>query len=176
MLFPNLEMGYIDHNELIIMQMIERHTPTIIAKNYEFRKTQEYLQTIKSYQSLYDGSPDLLRTVNTDGIIINCNKSYAKNFGYTKEEVIGKSIFDHVVTREKKAMRNSFETWKKFGHVRNKLIWFKRKNGITFPGLVSANNLYDEHGKLIGSNTVIRDVSEIFNSWKKINESKNRAH
>ncbi|HET6458163.1 MAG TPA: PAS domain S-box protein, partial [Nitrosopumilaceae archaeon] len=49
----------------------------------------------KKYRDLYENSPALYRTINTDGIIIDCNQSYAERFGYTKEEVIGTSIFDH---------------------------------------------------------------------------------
>lgn len=59
-------------------------------------------------------------------------------------------------------MRKTFEIWKKSGRVENIEIWFKRKDGTVFPGLISANNIYDDKGKLIGSNTAIRDISEIY--------------
>jgi len=46
-----------------------------------------------NYKRLYDESPVLYRTINKDGIIINCNKTYAKSLGYSKDELIGTSIF-----------------------------------------------------------------------------------
>ena len=103
---------------------------------------------------MYEGSPILLRTVNTNGIILECNTAYVKNFGQSKEEVIGKSLFDHTAEKSMDNMRKTFETWKQTGKVENIEIWFKRKDGTTFPGLISANNIYDDRGKLIGSNTV----------------------
>ncbi len=57
-------------------------------------------------------------------------------------------------------MHKTFETWKKSGRVENIEI-IRRKDGTVFPGLVSANNIYDDKGKLIGSNA-IRDISEIY--------------
>lgn len=115
----------------------------------------------QKYRSLYDDLPDLCRTVNKDGIILDCNKAYVKSLGYTKDEVIGKSIFKHVTKDSARDLRNSFETWRKYGTVYNKEVTLKRKDGTSFPVLVSATNLYDADGKIVGSNTIIKDISEI---------------
>jgi len=122
------------------------------------------------YKSMYDSSPVLQRTVNTTGIILECNPAYAKNFGYSMDEIIGRSLFEHVAEKSMDDMKNCFEAWKKSNVVENVEIWFKRKDGTTFPGLISANNVYDEKGKLIGSNTVIRNVSDIYQAHKVIEE------
>src|SRR5713226_6620404 len=122
----------------------------------------------RQYKDLYENSPALYRTISTDGIIINCNKSYAERLGYAKEEIIGTSIFKYSADNDIEAIRDSFETWKSTGEVKNREIWLKTKNGTTFPTLISANNLYDENGDLIGSNTIIKDISEIYEARKKI--------
>jgi PAS domain S-box-containing protein len=122
------------------------------------------------YKSIYEGSPVLQRSVNTAGIIIECNPAYVKNFGDSREEIIGKSLFDHVAEKSMDDMKNCFEAWKKSNIVENVEIWFKRKDGTTFPGLISANNVYDEKGKFLGSNTVIRNVSDIYQAHKVLEE------
>lgn len=122
------------------------------------------------YRNLYEGSPVLQRTVNTAGIILECNQAYVKNFGISKEDVLGKSLFLHTAEKSMEDMRKTFETWKKSGKVENIEIWFKRKDGSVFPGLISANNIYDDKGKLIGSNTAIRDVSEIYQAHRVLGE------
>jgi len=133
------------------------------------RKSQElHSRSQKVYQDLYENSPALYRTISTDGIIVNCNKSYAERLGYTKEEIIGKSIFNHTADNDIEAMRDSFETWKRTGMVKNREIWLKAKNGAILPTLISASNLYDENQRLIGSNTIIEDISEIYEARKKI--------
>ena len=126
------------------------------------------------YKQLYENSPILERIINTHGIIINCNNAYAKHFGYSKKEIIGKSIFKHIAKESYNNMRTSFNVWKKTGHVHNREIWFMHKNKSIFLGLLSANNIYDSKGHLIGSNTAIRDITEIHNAKKKIQESETR--
>ena len=81
----------------------------------------------QKYRSLYESSPELYRTISTEGIILDCNESYVNSLGYTKEEIIGCSIFDHAADNSKSDLRDSFETWKKEGHVTSREIWFKKK-------------------------------------------------
>jgi len=169
-------MGYIDLKHIDVMQIVKHYdVDTIEDNNNEFRKTLEYIRILKQrYKEMYDESPDLLRTINTDGIILNCNKSYAKNLGYLKKELIGTSIFDTVSKESMNSLYDSFNTWKETGHVENKLVWLKRKDDSTFPVLISANNLYDENDILIGSNSSLRDVSELHYNKKKIMELENK--
>lgn len=115
----------------------------------------------KKYKDLYEKSTDLYRTIDTSGKILDCNEMYYEKLGYTKKEVIGSSIFDHVDTSELPAMRESFNTWKNTGRVLSREVRLMKKNGSTFPTLISANNLYNKNGKLIGSNTNITDVSKL---------------
>ena len=125
------------------------------------QRLKKIIKNDVNLQSLYDDLPDLCRIIDTNGVIIDCNISYLTNLGYSKLEVIGSSIFDHTAGKSKVALFDSLEFWKKNGYVKNREIWMKRKNGTTFPALVSAEGLYDDAGKLIGSNTVIREISEL---------------
>src|SRR3989338_5171357 len=124
------------------------------------------------YKKLYDSAPDLYRTTNTSGIILDCNIAYAKSLGYTKEEIIGKSIFEHVDKNSIDLLQDVFTSWKKTGNVKNREIWMKRKDDSIFPTIFSVTSIYDEKGQLIGSNTVIRDMSEIYSAKKEVEEQK----
>ena len=128
-------------------------------------------RTEQKYKNLYENSPILFRTIDIGGIILDCNKSYAERLGYTKEEIIGRSIFEHISEQSIDALKESFEQWKTRGVVYNKEIWLKRKDGAVFPALLGATNLFDDNGKLIGSNTAIRDITEIYEARKKLEES-----
>ena len=118
----------------------------------------------RKYRELYESSPDLYSTINTNGVIIDCNKSYAERLGYTKEEIIGTEIFNY--TSHIDAMKNALETWKQTGSVKSSEIWLKTKEGTTFPTLLSASNLYDENANLVGSNTILKDISGIYEARK----------
>ena len=156
-------------------QIIEQEQDVIQKQFEQLRKAHKTLkETEHKYRSLYEDSPDLLRTINIDGIILDCNNSYCKKLGYAKDEVIGKSVYDFVAPTKVDAFRDSFETWQTTGKVSNKIAWFKRKNGTIFPGLISAKNLFDEAGKLVGSNTNIRDATEIYNIRKNLEENEKK--
>ena len=145
------------------------------SKESELEKLRKEVSILKKkYETFYDEIPDLLRTINTDGIILDCNKAYVESLGYSKDEIIGKSVFDFVPEKSREAFLDSFEDWKKTGTVRNKMVWFKRKNGTAFPDLLSANNLYDENRNLIGSNTIIKDITDMYDARQRLEESQMR--
>jgi len=136
----------------------------IIEKQYQEIKSLEC-----RYQRLYDDSPVMLRTINTDGIILDCNQAYLANLRYSsKREVVGHSIFEHTPEDKMQLKRDSFEQWRKTGSVRNKEVWLKRKDGTEFPAMINASNLYDEKGMLVGSNTVITDLTENYKARSEI--------
>ncbi len=146
-----------------------------MMNDFEVESTQQLKNEIhkvrvmeQRYHSLYDGSPILFRTIDLKGIIMDCNVFYADSLGYAKKEIIGKSIFDHTAKQSIATLKKSFQQWKKIGIVKGKEIWMQRKNGTTFPTLLSATNLFDNEGKRIGSNTALRDITEIHEARKKL--------
>ena len=105
-------------------------------------------------------APVMWRRINSIGMILDCNSTYAANLGYAKSEVLGKPIFEHVPKEAWEAMNDSLKTWFETGKVTDRKITFKRQDNSTFPGLLQATSLYDENQNLIGSNTVIFDLTK----------------
>lgn len=135
------------------------------------KKIRELATAERKYHNLYDQSLDMCRIVNASDTILECNLAYAENLGYTKEEVIGKTIFDHDAEESIADHHKMKETWIKEGKVLNIELWLKRKDGTKFPIILSSNGVFDEDGKLVASNTIIRDITDIHNARKKIQES-----
>jgi len=106
-------------------------------------------------------APVMWRRINSIGMILDCNSTYAVNLGYSKSEIIGKPIFEHVPKESWEDMNNSLKIWFETGKVTDRKITFKRQNGTTFSGLLQATSLYDENKNLLGSNTVIFDLGQM---------------
>lgn len=106
-------------------------------------------------------APIMWRRINSIGIILDCNSTYAAKLGYVKSEIIGKSIFEHVPKESWTSMNDSLKVWFETGKVTDRKITFKKQDGSVFPGILQATSLYDEKKNLIGSNTVIFDVNEL---------------
>jgi len=113
-------------------------------------------------------APIMWRRINSIGIILDCNSTYASKLGYAKTEILGRTIFEHVSKDAWEAMNDSLKTWFETGNVTDREITFKRQDGSTFPGILHAVSLYDERKNLLGSNTVIFDLTEL--NDKKIKE------
>ena len=113
-------------------------------------------------------APIMWRRINSIGVILDCNSTYAINLGYAKSEILGKPIFEHVPKNSWEDMNNSLKTWFETGKVTDREIIFKKQNGKTFSGLLQATSIYDENKNLLGSNTVIFDLAQMSN--EKIKE------
>jgi len=126
-------------------------------------------------------APVMWRRINSIGVILDCNSTYAANLGYAKSEILGKPIFEHVPKESWEAMNDSLKTWFETGKVTDRKIAFKRQDGSTFLGLLQATSLYDENKNLLGSNTVIFDLTQMNDEKIKeyeefFKESRNRLN
>ena len=106
-------------------------------------------------------APIMWRRINSIGMILDCNSTYAVNLGYAKSEIIGKPIFEHVPKESWESMNDSLKIWFETGKVTDRKITFVRQDQSTFSGLLQATSLYDENKNLIGSNTVIFDLTKM---------------
>jgi len=106
-------------------------------------------------------APIMWRRINSIGIILDCNSTYAVNLGYTKSEILGKSIFEHVPKESWETMNDSLKIWFETGKVTDRKITFSRQDKSIFSGLLQATSLYDENKNLVGSNTVIFNLTQM---------------
>ncbi len=113
------------------------------------------------FKNLYDGNPDLLCTINTKGMIIDCNKTHATTLGYSKKELIGKSIFDLTADKSMETGQVSFSSFLINGQIRDNEIWIKKRDGSTFPSLISVNGVYDQNHLLVEGIVTIKDATQL---------------
>ena len=106
-------------------------------------------------------APIMWRRINSIGMILDCNSTYAANLGYAKSEILGKPIFEHVSKESWGIMNDSLKIWFETGKVTDRKITFVRQDETTFLGLLQATSLYDENKNVLGSNTVIFDLTKM---------------
>lgn len=106
-------------------------------------------------------APLMWRRINSIGIILDCNSTYAAKLGRSKSEILGRPVFEHVPKESWSEMNESLQKWFETGQVSHRKITFQRQDNSTFPALLHAVSLYDEKNNLIGSNTAIFDLSDL---------------
>jgi len=82
----------------------------VIEDNTESKQIKIRLEeSEKKFKRLYENAPIPYHTLSPAGKVTNVNKKWCQTFGYTKEEVMEKSIFDFIDKNEKESAKSSFE-------------------------------------------------------------------
>ncbi len=135
-----------------IMTELRRSTPD----------TPSRLANDERYRVLADTAPDAIVTVDADSIILSVNPATEKIFGWTADEMLGKSLTMLMPERMRERHRAGMSRYLQSG--KRKLDWRSvalpgvKKNGEEFPMEVSFGEFVDA-GQHIFSG-FMRDVSE----------------
>jgi len=131
--------------ELIVVFIVLVLT-TVVVSGFLITRSINVISIAESkYKDLYENSPTLLATIDKNGTILQCNNRFVNRLGYTKTELIGKSIFMHIVnsifeTQPIAPTSNEFlPNLQKNGFVVDLEVIFKRKDNTKLPTLISAN-------------------------------------
>ena len=110
--------------------------------------------------------------------ILDCNPAAAEIFGYTRQEMVGRTMeFLHVDKTAREFLRHLYSTISKHGFLHQFEFSMRRKDGTVFPTEHSLAPLGDEQGSRIGWVSVVRDITErkrAENEIKKLNEELER--
>ena len=126
------------------------------------KQTEKSLKLAEEkYRNLVETAPDAFITVNDLGVIEVINTQAERCFGYTREELVGKSIEILVPERFKKkhvGLRNGYMAHPKTRAMGEGLELFAlRKDGSEFPVEISLSPISEKQGTFITS--IIRDIS-----------------
>ena len=116
------------------------------------------------FQKLVESCPDIIVAVDKKGTVIFYNEGARQDLGFTRQEVLGKSVFEMYYSHEeaKKVMSamRSGEGGEK-GKVCNFETNFKTKKGERVPVAISASLIYNEQGEEVGSIGFAKDMRRI---------------
>lgn len=126
------------------------------------------------YRGLFELNPDPIRISTLDLTTIEVNQSFLDKFGYSKDEIIGKSIFETIEDGSRRSIDKVLENLRNGKLVENVEVTYHKKDGTPIPALLSVSLSRDLEGKPAGYIAVIKDASEIYNARKKIQESEEK--
>ncbi len=125
------------------------------------KQDQEHIRITKeSYESILNSVSEAIYVLDENGIFIEVNRGAEIMYGYTREELIGKSPADVSAPgmNDLETVGKIMEEVAQTGLSRSFEFWGVRKNGEIFPKDVSINR-----GKYFGRNHIIataRDITE----------------
>ncbi len=131
---------------------------------------EEKLNTKKAYEllakseakyfDLYNNAPDMFLSINIkNSKIVDCNQTLLNQLGYTRNELIGKSVFDLYAPKTIRRINEKRDT-DFFKSSDRKDIEIKRKDGQIL--IVSSNTSFvrDTKGKILYTRSIWHDVTK----------------
>jgi PAS domain S-box-containing protein len=114
-----------------------------------------------TYQAnLLSKANDAVFGVDADLVITYWNRAAENIFGWTKAEVLGKNSGELLKTIiEGSSLTEFLARLHAMGNYGGE-VQYLRKDGTYFPADVNAADIKDDNGKLLGTVTVVRDISE----------------
>ncbi len=139
----------------------------------ELKRAEDALKKERDYfKNVLDNSADAIGIVDAKGRFIRWNKRAEEMFGYSFEELRGKSAFD--LYADQVQMTSMLETLRSQGYVRDTEVTIRTKDGHILP-LGMSISLLREHGRTIGSVCVARDLTQIKKTQAALQRSKEEA-
>jgi PAS domain S-box-containing protein len=120
-------------------------------------------------RKLIDSVADPLTVTDMSGIYLDVNDAFVRTSGYSREEVIGKRIWEVPLTDWSKADLKGIVELLKEGEVRNSESVMRTKSGKEIPVLTSVV-MMELNGRQCGL-TVVRDISERKQQELKLKQS-----
>ena len=125
--------------------------------------------------AIVQSSDDAIISKNLDGIITSWNGSAERLFGYTAEEVIGRSIailFPHDRLDEEPRILERLKHGERVDHFETIRL---RKDGTPLAISVTISPLKDATGRIVGASKIARDITELKRVRTELREAKEIA-
>ena len=130
------------------------------------------VESEKKYRYLYENTPVMLYSIDSQDRIVSVSKYWLKKMGYKSEEVIGKKSSDFITPESRQHAQKILPELFRTGSCHNVFYQWVCKDGKIIDGLLSAISEM-EQGRIVRSLAVVIDITE--QRQKEKLEEANRA-
>lgn len=128
----------------------------------ELKRAEEALiKSSEEIEDLYEHAPCGYHSLDQKGLIIRMNNTELEWLGYSRQEVIGKMRFPDLLTAASMPIfQENFPRFLERGYVHDLEFELIRKDGTTFPVLLSGTAVRDAAGRHVASRSTVFDLTE----------------
>ena len=144
----------------VFMDITEQKQKNAIELEERGRWEQQLVISEKRYRRLYETSQDGIMARDLQGRMVDCNKAYAKMFGYSKKELRHITVQQLLPEKWQEQSEKIVNKTLRTGCSIVLEIEYKHKDGSVFPASVRTWRLTDGKGKVMGICCIVRDITE----------------
>jgi PAS domain S-box-containing protein len=112
------------------------------------------------FRDLYDHAPDMFCSVDVaDGRIVECNQTLVSKSGYSKEEIVGRPVFDLYHPECRDRARRALQSFRETGHLDELELELQTRDGQRLAVSVGVSAIRDQKGNIVRTRSVWRDIS-----------------
>lgn len=129
-----------------------------LAREVEQRRANEEFMRLAS--QVFEATRDAIVVTDREGLIVGTNPAFTQISGYTQDEVMGKSVvLLHAGEQDSATLAVMAQAMVNSGHWSGEML-ARRKNGETYPGLLSASAVRNEAGEATNYVALFLDITE----------------
>jgi PAS domain S-box-containing protein len=158
------EAGFFNDEELRLLDELASDISFALEVHQREIARQQAEQALKEsehrYQDLYENAPDMYLSVDVaTGNLIQCNQTVERMTGFSKNEILGRSVFELYHPDCQSASRRLFEIFKTTGVIRDAELQVRCKDGRRIDVSINVSAVRDEQGRIIQTRSVWRDIT-----------------
>ena len=148
----------------------------IVLDISKYKEAEEALKMSEErYRLLYTKTPVMMHSVDADNKLVDMNDHWLKEFGYNRDEVIGKNMLEFLTIESKRyALKVAEPDFWRTGYAYDIDYQFVKKNGEIMDISLSSVAEYDSKGKFKRSIAVLSNITERKRAENKLKESEDQ--
>jgi diguanylate cyclase (GGDEF)-like protein/PAS domain S-box-containing protein len=129
-----------------------------LAREIEQRRANEEFMRLSS--QVFEATRDAIVVTDREARVVATNPAFTQISGYTRDEILGQNVtILHAGEQDAATLDVMRQAMARSGHWSGEML-ARRKNGETYPGLVSASALRNEAGELTNYVSLFLDITE----------------
>jgi PAS domain S-box-containing protein len=147
-------------HELQPLDVLARQAADLVERNEVETALRETKEQFRQLAAIVESSDDGIISKDVNGIITSWNKGAERLFGYSAEEVIGKSITILIPPERRDEEYATFERAWRGDRIEHYETVHQHKDGRLIDVSLTVSPTRDAEGKIVGCSKIARDIRE----------------
>lgn len=122
------------------------------------------------YRELFDEAPLGYHEIDSEGRIVNVNRTELRMFGFTAEEMLGRPAWEFVIEEQSAEEERTIKAKLagKMPRGDDYIRIFRCKDGSTIPVLIEDRFLTDEKGRIVGMRSILNNIQDLYEAQQEL--------